>query len=63
MESKSWLQGSSNALSISVDLDALRARLRAMSAAELITFGEQMRLAFSIQLDEARAEWRRRAAC
>jgi hypothetical protein len=60
----------------SVDLDAIRARLAAMSDAELIAFGKQMRglvypltyggdgktvvCAFSIQLSEARAEWRRR---
>jgi hypothetical protein len=74
----SWLQDPTNALGISVDLDALRGRLQAMSDAELAAFGKQMRelvypltydgdgkpsvSAFSIQLDEARAEWRRRAA-
>lgn len=61
---------------ISVDLDALRERLRGMSHNELLRFGRLMRSlvypltfgadgrpsvsAFSIQLDEARAEWRRR---
>lgn len=71
-------------LDVSVDLDALRARLRTMTDAELLAFGRQMRSlvypltygadgkpqvsAFSIRLDEARAEWRRRmsaahAAC
>jgi hypothetical protein len=59
-----------------VDLDAIRARLGKMSAAELISFGKQMRglvypitydgdrkpqvSAFSIRLDEARAGRRRR---
>jgi len=59
-----------------LDIDAIRARLRNMSDADLIIFGKQMRglvyplsyggdgkpsvSAFSIQLDEARAEWRRR---
>jgi hypothetical protein len=63
-------------LDVSVDLDALRARLHAMTDDKLLTFGKQMRSlvypltydghgnpsvsAFSIQLDEARAEWRRR---
>lgn len=63
-------------LDVSVDLDALRARLQAMREDELLAFGKQMRSlvypltydgdgkptvsAFSIQLDEARAEWRRR---
>ena len=72
----SWQQGPSNALSNSVNLDLLRERLRRMSDADLIAFGKQMRglvypltyggdgkaqvSAFSIQLDEARAEWRRR---
>jgi hypothetical protein len=61
---------------ITVDVDAIRAKLRAMSDSELIAFGKQMRglvypltyggdgkpsvSAFSIQLPEARAEWRRR---
>jgi hypothetical protein len=61
-----------------IDLDAIRARLRAMSDTELVAFGKEMRglvypltyggdgkpsvSAFSIQLDEARAEWRRRHA-
>jgi hypothetical protein len=68
--------GPSNAFGESVDLVALRAKLEAMSESELIAFGKQMRglcypitydgggrptvSAFSIQLDEARAEWRRR---
>jgi hypothetical protein len=43
MESKpSWLQGPTNALGISVDLDPLRALLQAMSDDELIAFGKQM---------------------
>ncbi len=57
-------------------IDALRIKLRAMTDAELIAFGKETRAlvypltygpdgkpsvsAFSIQLDEARAEWRRR---
>ena len=72
----SWLQGPTNAFGISVDLDALRAQLHRMTGDELLAFGKQMRSlvylltcgsdgkpsvsAFSIQLDEARAEWRRR---
>jgi hypothetical protein len=63
-------------LSTAVDLHALRDRLEKMTDAELIVFGKQMRglcypltydgdgkpvvCAFSIQLDEARDEWRRR---
>ena len=59
-----------------VDLDVVRARLATMSDVDLIAFGRQMRglvyplrydhdgkpvvTAFSIQLDQARAEWRRR---
>lgn len=79
MESKpSWMQGPSNALGVSVDLEALRVRLRVMTDDELLAFGRQMRglvypltydgkgrpqvSTFSIQLDEARAEWRRRDA-
>jgi hypothetical protein len=58
------------------DLERCRTALRKMSDAELISFGRQMRAlvypltygpdrkpsvsAFSIQLEEARAEWRRR---
>ena len=73
---KTWTLGPSNAFSDSVNLEALRVRLAAMTEAELIAFGRQMRSlvyprtydgdgrvqvsAFSIQLDEARAEWRRR---
>ena len=73
----SWTQGPSSALSTSVDVDELRARLQKMSDDELITFGMEMRnlvyprrygfdgkpvvSAFSIQLDEARSEWRRRS--
>lgn len=61
---------------IKVDVDALRLRLQVMTGAELLAFGKQLRglvypltfggdgkpqvSAFSIQLDEARAEWRRR---
>jgi hypothetical protein len=61
-----------------VDLVALRAKLAAMSEAELLAFGKGMHAsvyprtygpkglptvsAFSIQLEEARAEWRRRHA-
>lgn len=72
-----WLQGPSNALNGSLDLPALRMRLQTMTDDELLTFGKEMhRLvypltygpdgkpqvsAFSIQLDEARAEWRRRS--
>lgn len=74
----SWAQGPSNALAVSVDLVALRDRLRQMSDDELVKFGREMRklvypltygidgkpsvCAFSIQLDEARNEWRRRRA-
>jgi hypothetical protein len=58
MESKSWMQRPSNALGISVDLDALRTQLQKMSAADLLVFGEQMRQL----VYEARAEWRRRRA-
>lgn len=70
------MQGPCEALGISIDLDALRERLHAMSENELLAFGTQMRhlvypftygadgkpsvSTFSIQLDEARAEWRRR---
>jgi hypothetical protein len=70
----SWQQGPSNALSNSVDLDDLRKRMHGMSDAELIIYGKRMRdlvyplryggdgkpveCAFSIQLSEARAEWR-----
>ena len=59
-----------------VDVEAIRARLATMSDEDLIAFGKQMRglvyplrygydakpvvCAFSIQLNEARAEWRRR---
>lgn len=66
-------------LDVSVDVDALRVRLAAMSHDDLLRFGQQMHdlvypltygpdrkpsvSAFSIQLDEARAEWRRRKAC
>jgi hypothetical protein len=61
---------------ISLDLDALRTRLQAMTDDELLAFGNQMHSlvyprtydgdgkpsesAFSIQLEEARGEWRRR---
>ena len=64
------------ASNVSVDVDAIRAKLRAMSDSELIAFGKQMRglvyplrydgdgkpqvSAFSIHLQAARAEWRRR---
>ena len=73
---RTWQQGPSNALSSSVGVDDLRERLRGMSDVDLVAFGKQMRglvypltydhhgkpsvTAFSIQLDEARAEWRRR---
>ena len=59
-----------------LDLEALRAKLRQLPDAELISFGQRMRglvypltyggdgkpsvSAFSIQLREARHEWRRR---
>jgi hypothetical protein len=65
----SWAQGPNNALDTSVELDALRARLRAMTDDELLKFGRQIRSlchpltydgdgkpnvgAFPIQLDEA----------
>jgi len=58
------------------DVDALRGRLGKMTDTELLAFGKEMRglvypltygfdgkptvAAFSIQLDERRAEWRRR---
>jgi len=74
----SWAQGPSNALGVSVDLVALRERLQRMSHDELVAFGKRMRnlvypltydhdgkpsvSAFSIQLREARNEWRRRRA-
>lgn len=76
MESKCWLQGPTNAIGASVDLDEVRTRLQVMTDAELLAFGKQMHglcypltydgqgrpqsSAFSIQLDEARAEWSRR---
>jgi hypothetical protein len=63
-------------LESSVDLDALRVRLQKMSDEELLKFGREMHAlahrrtrdhrakqnvsAFSVQFDEARAEWRRR---
>jgi hypothetical protein len=63
-------------LELSVDLDALRARLKAMNDDELVNFGKEMTelvcprtfgiyskpkiSAFSIQLSAARSEWRRR---
>jgi hypothetical protein len=63
-------------LEISVDLGALRIRLGGMNDSELLAFGNQMHhlvypltydgdgkpsaSAFSIQLNEARNEWRRR---
>lgn len=71
-----WTRGPQTAFSIEVDLVTLRAKLQAMSEAELLAFGKEMQRmvyprvydgkgrpaanAFSIQLDEARAEWRRR---
>ena len=70
------MQGFCRELEIFVDVNALRARLRAMMDVALLAFGKQMHAlcypltyardgkpsvsAFSIQLDEARAEWRRR---
>jgi hypothetical protein len=76
MSDTAWQQGPSNALSNSVNQEDLRERLRRMSDADLVAFGKQMRglvypltygydgkpvvCAFSIQLNEARAEWRRR---
>jgi hypothetical protein len=69
-------KGLPNALGIHVGLDALRARLQAISDADVLAFGNQMHQlvypitfdgdgkpsvsAFSIQLDAARVEWRRR---
>jgi hypothetical protein len=66
----------SNLLGIHVDVDALHARLQKMTEDELLAFGRQTRglvyplsydgdarptvSACSIQLGEARAEWRRR---
>jgi hypothetical protein len=63
-------------LGVDVNLVDLRGRLQKMTDAELLAFGKQMRgltyplrydgdgkpsvNAFSVQLDEARAEWRRR---
>jgi hypothetical protein len=58
----------------SIDLDELRARLRKMSDADLLAFGKAARNmcspaanlgkpprhVFVVQLQEARAEWRRR---
>jgi hypothetical protein len=58
----------------SFDIEALRARLRKMSDVELIRFGKDARYMcsawanmnkppraeFQIQLDEAKAEWKRR---
>jgi hypothetical protein len=56
-----------------IDLEELRARLRKMTDAELLRFGKaarnlcspeaklgKSREAFVIQLEEARAEWKRR---
>jgi hypothetical protein len=78
MSATDWKQGPTQALSIAVDLDALRVRLQKMSDDELLRFGKQIHdlvypltygangkpsvSAFSIQLDEARKEWRRRNA-
>jgi hypothetical protein len=39
---QNWLQDPNNALGISVELESLRARLRAMIDAELTAFGKQM---------------------
>jgi len=63
-------------LELSVDLDALRDRLKSMSDDELVKFGKEMTKlvypfthgiyskqtssAFSVQLCEAQDEWRRR---
>jgi hypothetical protein len=71
-----WQQPPSNAFNNALDPDVLRERLRGMSDAELVSFGRQMHelvyplsygfdgrplvSAFSIQLREARDEWRRR---
>ena len=52
-----------------IDLNELRARLRKMTDEELVRFGKAARFicrdksprqAFVVQLEEARAEWRRR---
>ena len=52
-----------------IDLDELRTRLRKMSDEDLLQFGKAARFmcrdksprqVFVIQLEEARAEWRRR---
>lgn len=71
-----WRQGPTAHHEIQLDVEALRARLRGMTDAELLTFGKQMHelvyplrydgkgkprvSSFSIQLDEARLEWLRR---
>lgn len=63
-------------IDVSVDLDALRIRLQEMTDDELVKFGREMRRlvypltygadgkpslsAFGIELNQARAEWRRR---
>ena len=68
-----WLPGPSEGDSV-LDVDALRARLRKMTYAQLLEFGEAARDmcspkanvrkprrdVFVIQLKQARAEWRRR---
>jgi hypothetical protein len=61
------------AIRTDIDLEQLRARLRKMTEAELIRFGKAARFmcrsarngetpreCFVVQLEEARAEWRRR---
>jgi hypothetical protein len=69
-----WQRGPSQALSDAVDVEELRKRLRKMSDQELVRFGKAARYMcspaanfgkpprepFVIQLNEARAEWRRR---
>lgn len=73
-----WRQGSSDSAGSSVDVEALRVRLSGMSDMALMDFGKQMHglvyplrygadgkpsvSAFSIQLEVAREEWRRRQA-
>jgi hypothetical protein len=69
----SWQQQPSNAFNV-LDLDELRKRLRKMSDNDLIKFGKDCAFlcspkqdfgkppdkVWSVQLTEARAEWRRR---
>ena len=74
--SQTAVLNTTNTIGTLADLDAVRACLQGMSDVELLAFGKQMHElcypltyvgdgkpsvpAFSIQLDEAQAEWRRR---